>query len=100
MITTINLIYFKLRPRTKVVRNGSLVKLSCALNPENSAASSSKYGKFDLLLNPCHFKVGDLSKVKTSKTIEIARPWNEYRTKNGTRLLFNPSKVKYLQDDD
>jgi len=68
--------------------NKSLVKLSCQFEGEATS--------FRLLLNPSHFKTGDFSRVTSSKTIEIYKPWNEYTLKSGTRLLFNPSKVKYI----
>lgn len=68
--------------------NKSLVKLSCQFEGEATS--------FRLLLNPSHFKTGDFSRVTSSKTIEIYKPWNEYTLKSGTRLLFNPSRVKYI----
>jgi len=68
--------------------NKSLVKLSCQFEGEATP--------FRLLLNPSHFKTGDFSRVTSSKTIEIYKPWNEYTLKSGTRLLFNPSRVKYI----
>lgn len=68
--------------------NKSLVKLSCQFEGEATS--------FRLLLNPSHFKTGDFSRVTSSKTIEIYKPWNVYTLKSGTRLLFNPSRVKYI----
>jgi len=50
--------------------------------------------KFELILNQTCTK-GDLKSSRVGTALEIHKPWNEYLLKDGTKLIFNPSKVKY-----
>ena len=76
--------------------NKSLVKLTCETTQLSPLLSQTqaKNQRFQMLFNPEHFKMGDFDTVMKSTTLDVFKPWNEYKLKNDKLLIFNPSKVK------
>jgi len=79
-----------------VMLNKSLVKLTCETTEVSPLLSQAqdKNQRFQMLFNPEHFKMGDFDTVMKSTTLDVFKPWNEYKLKNDKLLIFNPSKVK------
>jgi len=79
-----------------VMLNKSLVKLTCETTQLSPLLSQTqaKNQRFQMLFNPEHFKMGDFDTVMKSTTLDVFKPWNEYKLKEDELLIFNPSKVK------
>jgi len=78
-----------------VMLNKSLVKLTCETTQLSPLSQSqAKKQRFQMLFNPEHFKMGDFDTVMKSTTLDVFKPWNEYKLKDDELLIFNPSKVK------